>query len=177
VEQANERREANLRNSARHRANQTPEKNQERRESDLRNKARVRAHETPEQAHERREANLRSQSRHRERNANTRIKEMVSIPIISEFVEVMDSKAEAFHHILKIRIHHDEQLSKEILDFIESHEKIKGDGNSSTISLYEQCHQANICVCCDRFICGTDELCWIKKILYFSKNQGLSFQI
>jgi hypothetical protein len=177
VEQANERREANLRNSARHRANQTPEKNQERRESDLRNKARVRAHETPEQAHERREANLRSQSRHRERNANTRIKEMVSIPRISKFVEVMDSKAKAFHHILKTRIRHDEKLSKEISDFIESHEIIKGDGNSSTIPLYEQCHQANICVCCDRFICGTDELCWIKKILYFSKNQGFSFQI
>jgi hypothetical protein len=75
----------------------------------------------------------------------------------------MDSKAKVFHHILKTRIRHDEQLSKDILDFIESHEKIKGDGNSSTIPLYEQCHQANICVCCDRFICGADKLCWIKK--------------
>jgi hypothetical protein len=102
---------------------------------------------------------------------------MVSIPRISEFVEVMDSKAKAFHHFLKTSIRHDEQLNKEILDFIERHEKIMGDGNSSTIPLHEQCHQANICVCCDRFIYGTDELCWIKKILYFSKNQSLSFQI
>jgi hypothetical protein len=39
-------------------------------------------------------------------NANSRIEEMVSIPGISEFVEVTDSKAKAFHHILKTRIHH-----------------------------------------------------------------------
>jgi hypothetical protein len=45
---------------------------------------------------------------------------MVSIPLISEFVEVMDSKAKAFHHILKTRIHHDEQLSHGILDFIQN---------------------------------------------------------
>jgi len=32
---------------------------------------------------------------------------MVSIPRISEFVEVMDSKAKAFHHILETRIRHD----------------------------------------------------------------------
>jgi hypothetical protein len=182
-----ERRTADVRNKARARANETPEQAHERRAANLRNKAKGRANKTPEQAHERREANLRNVTRHRanqtrakiqeRRNANSRIEEMVSIPRISEFVEVMDSKAKAFHHILKTRIRHDEKLSKEISDFIESHEIIKGDGNSSTIPLYEQCHQANICVCCDRFICGTDELCWIKKILYFSKNQGFSFQI
>ncbi len=55
-----------------------------------------------------------SQSRHRERNDNSRIEEMLSIPQISEFVEVRDSKAKAFHHILKTRIRHDEQLSHEI---------------------------------------------------------------
>jgi hypothetical protein len=47
-------------------------------------------------------------------NVNSRIEEMVSIPQISEFVEVRDSKAKAFHQILKTRIHHDEQLSHEI---------------------------------------------------------------
>ena len=88
---------------------------------------------------------------------------MVSIPQISEFVEVMNSKAKAFHHILKTRIHHDKQLSHEILDFIQKQDKIKGSGDSSSIHSYEQCHQANVCVCCDRFICGTDELHWIKK--------------
>jgi hypothetical protein len=41
--------------------------------------------------------------------------------------------------------------------------KNKGSGDSSSIPLYEQCHQANVCVFCDRFICGTDELHWIKK--------------
>ncbi len=88
-------------------------------------------------------------------NANSRIEEMVSIPRISEFVEVTDSKAKAFHHILKTRIRHDEQLSHEILDFIQNQGKFKGSGDSSSIPLYEQCHQANVCVCCDRFICGT----------------------
>jgi hypothetical protein len=157
----------------RHRANQTPDKIQEWRESDLRNKTRVRAHETPEQAHERREANLRNVTRHRanqtpdkiqvRRNANTRIKEMVPIPRISECVEVMDSKAKEFYHILKTRIHHDEQLSQEILDLIQKQDKIKDNGDSSSFPLNEQCHQANVCVCCDRFICGADELYWIKK--------------
>jgi hypothetical protein len=32
---------------------------------------------------------------------NSRIGEMVSIPQISEFVEVRDSKAKAFHHFFK----------------------------------------------------------------------------
>jgi hypothetical protein len=96
---------------ARHRANLTPEKIQEMRQSDLSYKARARIHETPEQAHERREANLRNVTRHRANqtraniqdtiNANSRIEEMVSIPRISEFVEVTDSKAKAFHHKIK----------------------------------------------------------------------------
>jgi hypothetical protein len=87
----------------------------------------------------------------------------VSIPQISEFVEVMDSKAKAFHHILKTRICHDEQLSHEILDLIQKQDEIKGNGDSSSIPLYEQCHHASVCVCCDRFICWTDELHRIKK--------------
>jgi hypothetical protein len=85
-------------------------------------------------------------------NANSRNEEMVSIPRISEFVEVTDSKARAFHHNLKTRMHHDEQLSHEILDFIQKQGKIKGSGDSSSIPLYEQYHQANVCVCYDRFI-------------------------
>ncbi len=106
-------------------------------------------------------------------NANSRIEEMVSIPRISEFVEVTDSKAKAFHHILKTRIHHDEQLSHEILDFIQNQGKFKGSGDSSSIPLYEQCHQANVCVCCDRFICGTDELHWIKKTTLLQQKSRL----
>jgi hypothetical protein len=107
-------------------------------------------------------------SRHRANQTRAKIQEkkieeMVTIPQISEFVEVRDLKAKAFHYILKTRIHHDEQLSHEILDLIQKQDKIKGNGDSSNIPLYEQCYQANVCVCCDRFICGTDELHWIKK--------------
>jgi hypothetical protein len=61
------------------------------------------------------------------------MEEMVSIPRISEFVEVMDSKANAFHHILKTRIGHNEQLGKEVLDFMENHGKFKDFDNSRTI--------------------------------------------
>jgi len=87
----------------------------------------------------------------------------------------MDSKAKAFHHILKTRIHHNEHLSHEILDLIQKQDKIKDNGDSSSIPLYEQCHQANVCVCCDRFICGTDELHWIKKnTLLQQKNKANS---
>ncbi len=45
--------------------------------------------------------------------------------------------------------------------------------NSSTIPLYEQCHQANICVCCQRFIFGTDELCWVKKTTLLQQKSRL----
>jgi hypothetical protein len=90
------------------------------------------------------------------------MEEMVSTPRISEFVEVMDSKANAFCHILKTKICHDEQLSKEVLDFMENQGTFKVCDCSSTIPLYEQCHQSIICVYCDRFICVTDELCWIR---------------
>jgi hypothetical protein len=102
------------------------------------------------------------------------MEEMVSIPRISKFVEVMDFKAKTFHHILKTRICHDEQLSREILDLIQNQDKIKGSGDSSSITLYEQCHQAIVCVCCDRFICGTDELHWIKKNALLQQKSRLT---
>jgi hypothetical protein len=102
---------------------------------------------------------------------------MVSIPRISEFVEITDSKAKAFHHILKTRIRHDEQLSHEMLDFIQKQGKIKGSGDSSSIPLYEQCHQANVCVCCDRLIVGLMNCIGLRKLLSFNKSQGLFFQI
>jgi hypothetical protein len=51
--------------------------------------------------------------------------------------------------------------------------KNKGSGDSSSIPLYEQCHQANVCVFCDRFICGTDELHWIKKTTLLQQKSRL----
>jgi len=86
----------------------------------------------------------------------------------------MDSKAKAFHHILKTRICHNEQLSHEILDLIQKQDKIKGNGDSSSIPLYEQCHQANFCVCCDRFICRNDELHWIEKNTLLQQKSRLT---
>ena len=178
-EKIQERRAADLRNKARARANETPEQAHERRQSDLRNKARARANETPEQDCERRDANLRSQSRHRERNANSRIEEMVSIPRISEFVEVMDSKAKAFHHILKTRIRHDEQLSHEILDFIQKQDKIKGSGDSSSIPLFLYMNNfikpMYVSVVIGLFA-GLMNYIGLRKLLSFNKSQDLFYQ-
>jgi len=94
---------------------------------------------------------------------NHGIEEEVTIPRISDFVETVQSKAKAYQHMLKTRIGHNEQLSQEVMDFIQQQQSNIENSESSTIPLYEQCHQANVCVCCDRFICGTEELCWIKK--------------
>jgi hypothetical protein len=97
-------------------------------------------------------------------------------------VEVRDSKAKAFHHILKTRIRHDEQLSHEILDFIQNQGKIKGSGDSSSIPLYEQCHQANVCVCCDvvsvviGLFAGLMNYIGLRKLFSFNTSQGLFYQ-
>jgi hypothetical protein len=48
---------------------------------------------------------------------------LTSIPRILEVVEVTDSKAKAFQHILKTRIAHNEQLSKEVIDFMDNQRK------------------------------------------------------
>ena len=109
------------RNKARARVRETPEQTHERREANLRNKARARIHETSEQAHERREANLRNVTKHRANQTSAKFHEMIHANSRNEEnVEVTDSKAKAFHHILKTRICHDEQLSHEILDFIQN---------------------------------------------------------
>jgi len=95
-----------------------------------RNKARARVRETPEQTHERREANLRNVTKHRANQTSAKFHEMIHANSRNEEnVEVTDSKAKAFHHILKTRICHDEQLSHEILDFIQKQGKIKGSGD------------------------------------------------
>ena len=39
----------------------------------------------------------------------------------------------------------------------------KRNGRNIEITLYDQLHQANVCVICDRFITGTADLNWIKK--------------
>jgi hypothetical protein len=88
----------------------------------------------------------------------------------------MDSKAKTFHHILKTRINHDEQLSQEILVLIQKQDKIKGSGDSSSIPLNEQCHQANVSVVIGLFV-GLMKYIVLRKILSINKSQGLFYQV
>jgi hypothetical protein len=92
-------------------------------------------------------------------------------------VEVRDSKAKVFHHILKTRIHHDEQLSHEILDFIQNQGKIKGSGDSSSIPLYEQCHHSMFVSFVIGLFVGLMNYIGLRKLLSFNKSQGLFYQI
>jgi hypothetical protein len=110
-------------------------------------------------------------------NANSRIEEMVSIPQISDFVEVRDSKAKAFHHILKTRIRHDEQVSHEILDFIQKQGKIKGSGDSSSIPLYDDVIKPMFVPVVIGLFAGWMNYIGLRKLLSFNKSQGLFYQI
>jgi hypothetical protein len=39
------------------------------------------------------------------------------------------------------------------------------DDMSNVLPIYEQVYQANVCAWCDSFICGTEDLFWIKKTM------------
>jgi hypothetical protein len=64
---------------------------------------------------------------------------------------------------MKTKIHHDEKISKEILEKIQQKLSEKENGRNIEIPIYNQIHQANVCVVCDRFIIGTAKLHWIFK--------------
>ena len=115
----------------------------------LRNKARARANETPEQAHERRESDLRNKATARANETPEHAHERRKANFLTR--------------------HRANQTQAKIQE--------RKNGDSCSIPLYKQCHQANVCVCCDRFICRTDELHWIKKTTSFNKSQGLFYQI
>ena len=165
LEKQRQLREENTRKRAVARGNLSPEKQTQLREEDTTKRALARDNLSPEKQRQLWEEDIRRKAV---------IKgNLTSIPRISEFVEVTDSKAKAFQHILKTRIGHNEQLSKEVLDFMENRRKFKDGDSSNLIPLYEQVHQANVCVCCDRFICGTDELCWINKTTLLLRKSRL----
>ena len=46
-------------------------------------------------------------------------------------------------------------------------------GGKVTIACALQHNKSNVCVCCDRFICGTDELHWIKKTTLLQQKSRL----
>ena len=95
------------------------------------------------------------------------------IPQISEFVEVIQSTRNAFKHLMKTKVTHNEIFTDEVKDSIRLTSSSTEKFSSVTFPMYDQCHQANVCVCCDRFICGTEELLWINKCLLLRQKQRL----
>ena len=95
------------------------------------------------------------------------------VPQISSFVEIRESQQKAFNHLMKMKVGHEETHS------VRCYENFGKNGENpqlfcgSLAPSYEQYHQANVCVCCDRFICGTEELCWIKKAILLKHQSRL----
>jgi hypothetical protein len=109
--------------------------------------------------------------------ANSRIEEMVSIPRISEFVKVRDSKAKAFHHILKTRICHDEQLSHEILDFIQNKVKSRVVVIQAAFLYMNNVIKPKFVSVVIGLFAGLMNYIGLRKLLSFNKSQGLFYQI
>ena len=68
-----------------------------------------------------------------------------------------------FDHTMKTKIGQDEEIPDEILQMIHQSLSTEQNGRNIEIPLYDQLHQANVCVICDRFITGTADLNWIQK--------------
>jgi len=66
---------------------------------------------------------------------------------------------------MKTKVTHNEIFTDEVKDRIRLTSSLTDKFSSVTFPMYDQCHQANVCVCYDRFICGTKELLWINKCL------------
>ena len=72
-----------------------------------------------------------------------------SVPNISQHVETQESLQKAFSHLLKTKVGDNETVSSKT--------------NSISFPLVNHIHQANVCVICDRFITGTNEVKWVSK--------------
>jgi hypothetical protein len=96
-----------------------------------------------------------------------------NVPMITEKVEIEVPMSMAFQHIMKTKIGYDELIPDNIMEQIHQLLSREENGEKIEIPLYDQIHQANVCVICDRFITGTAELNWIKKITLLQHKSRL----
>ncbi len=101
---------------------------------------------------------------------------MVSIPRISEFVAVTDSKAKLFHHILKTRRHHDEQLSHEILVLIQNKAKSRVVVIQAVFLYMNNAIKPMFVSVVIGLFAGLMNYIGLRKLLSFNKSQGLFYQ-
>jgi hypothetical protein len=83
--------------------------------------------------------------------------------MITKNIEIESSVKKAFEHIMKTEIGQDETIPDDLLQMIHQSLSTEQNGRNIEIPLYDQSHQANVCVICDRFITGAADLNWIKK--------------
>jgi len=87
----------------------------------------------------------------------------INVPMITKNTVIESSVKKAFEHIMKTKIGQDETIPHDLLQMIHQSLSTEQNGRNNEIPLYDQLHQANVCVICDRFITGTADLNWIKK--------------
>ena len=83
------------------------------------------------------------------------------VPNISQYVETRESIIAAYEHLMKTQLKENEKF--------ESVQMRPG----IDFPLAGMRHQANVCVCCDRFITGTNEIKWINKTVLLSNEKRL----
>ena len=82
----------------------------------------------------------------------------INVPMITKNIKIESSVKKAFDHIMKTKIGQDETIPHDLLQMIHQSLSTEHNGRNNEIPLYDQLHQANVCVICDRFITGTAEL-------------------
>jgi hypothetical protein len=76
----------------------------------------------------------------------------IHVPMITKNIEIENSVKKAFEHIMKTKIGQDETIPDDILQMIHRSNSNEQNGRNIEIPLYDQLHQANVCIICDRFI-------------------------
>ncbi len=98
----------------------------------------------------------------------------IQVPNISDSIEVEIATKKAFEHLMKTKIGADEKIPENILEQIKDIISLPKYGQNIGIPIYDQVHQANVCVICDRFITGIAEMKWIKKNTLLQYKSRLS---
>jgi hypothetical protein len=83
------------------------------------------------------------------------------VPNISQYVETRESIILAYEHLMKTELKANEKF------------EVAPSRPGINFPLAGMCHQANVCVCCDRFITGTSEIKWINKTVLMIHEKRL----
>ena len=94
-------------------------------------------------------------------NRFEKVDDLECVPNISQYVETNESIKLAYAHLMKTQLGEDEKPIENSCD------------PCFQFPLLGMCHQANVCVCCDRFITGTSEVKWINKAVLLCNKDRL----